>query len=146
MNLRCFKESLSTESDLSYRRYLLSIGIISQIPCVASRYMKIDIIQDCLDIVHEPRWNVIFRWTLPSSSSGSVQQRSSLNCRWKPILTWLTMLLLDGVSLGWKAALNTMWNWILKMISRDFTCIQLYTPSHSEIWFTHFISSIENDL
>lgn len=42
-----------------------------------------------------PCCNVIFRWTLPSSSSGNVQRRSSLNCRWKLILMWLAMLLLD---------------------------------------------------
>lgn len=51
----------------TYGRGLLSlrvlpVGIVlSQVPCVANAYSKIDIIQVCLDTHASSRWNVIFR-------------------------------------------------------------------------------------
>jgi len=61
-----------------------------------ARTSKIDIIQDCLDSPRALAGTLYLDGPfLPSSSSGNVQRRSSLNCRWKPILTWLAMLLFD---------------------------------------------------
>lgn len=97
----------------------------------SSARAKIDIIQ--VAAIHASScWNVIFRWTLPSSSSGKVQQRSSLNCPWKPILTWLVMLL-DVEHLRGRAALYTMRNWIAVEMHRAMLCSQLHITSRRTV-------------